>query len=292
MSLLNKNNVYIIGEMVEVKDFKTLTYGADAKEAVSATVVVKCMIGETENLIEARTFISRYTSKGTENKNYATIMNINNMLNKRIVISQGNLQSDRFWSSQSQQLVNSTKINFNLIRLARSTENEDKATFEFGGFVTRPLAEICDEDGNVKYYQITLGQANYKEDNMFEVSFIVDKNNAKAVKVIDANYEAGKTVEINGICQTLVSQHTVETEVAFGDPVIKTYTNVDKKYIITGGSEPVTGEGEHTDEVIGRLVAAYRQSGEDIQNAKKDASGTSTTAPGAKSKKSSLAGLI
>lgn len=294
MSLLNKNNAYIIGEMVEVKDFRKLTYGADEKEAVSATIVIKCILEGKENLIEARTFISKLTSKGIENKNYATILNINDMLNKRVVISQGQLQSERFWSSNSQQLINSTKINFNLIRLARQAENEDKATFEFGGFVTRPLVEVCDEDSNVKHYQITLGQANYKEDNMFEVNFIVEKENAKAIKVIDANYEAGKTVEINGICKTIVTQNTVKTEVAFGDPVVKTYTNVDKKFIITGGSEPITGdEGEYTDEVINRLVAAYRTSGEEIQNAKKDASNTTTpVASKEKAKKSSLAGLI
>lgn len=291
MSLNNKNTVYIIGEMVEVKDFREITYGSDNKEAISATIVVKCNIAEKENLIEARTFVSRFTSKGTENKNYTNIKNIENFLNKRVVISQGQLQSDRFWSPNSQQLVNSTKINFNLIRLARNSETEDKATFEFGGFVTRALTEICDEEGNVRHYQITLAQANYKEDNMFEVTFVVDKENMKAVKVIEDNYEAGTTVEISGVCQTIVTQRTVTSEVAFGEPVTKTYTNADKKFVITGGSEPIEDEGKYSEEIIKNLIEAYGKSGREIQNAKKESTGAKT-APSTKPKKSSLAGLI
>jgi hypothetical protein len=291
--LLTKNNVYIVGELVEVKDFRTLQYGADNKNAVSANIIIKCNLGEQENLIEARTFISEMTSKGTVNKNYNTILNINNWLNKRVVISGGQLISDRFWAANSQQLINSTRVNFNLIREARKDENVDKATFEFGGFVYSPLAEVCDENGNTKYYQMTLGQSNYKEDNMFTVNFIVDKDNIGAINSISNHYEQYATVEISGLLQTIVTQSVKETPVAFGEPVVKTYNNVDKKYIITGGSEVITGEGEYTEEVLKNLLTAYKEEAASIQ-AKANSTDTKTSTPGAapKAKKSSLAGLI
>jgi hypothetical protein len=291
--LLTKNNVYIVGELVEVKDFRTLQYGADNKNAVSATVVIKCNLGEQENLIEARTFISEMTSKGTVNKNYSTIMDIESLLNERVVISSAQLVSDRFWAANSQQLINTTRVNFTLIRKARAAETEDKATFEFGGFVYTPLQEVLDENQDTKYYQMTLGQANYKGDNMFTVNFIVDKDNIAAIKSIQENYEQYATVEISGVLQTIVTQSTKETPVAFGDPVVKTYNNVDKKYIITGGSEVVTGEGEYTEEVLKNLLTTYKEEAASIQ-AKASSADTKTSTPSAapKAKKSSLAGLI
>jgi hypothetical protein len=87
-----------------------------------------------------------------------------------------------------------------------------------------------------------------------------------------------------------------ETEVAFGDPVIKKYNNVDKKFVILGGSEVISGEGEYTEDVIGRLVAAYNAEGKEIQakaSSTEKASASATSAqPKPKAKSSSLAGLI
>lgn len=293
MSLANKNNVYIVGELVEIKDFKNDVYGADSQNYVAATVVIKSMVDGQELLTEARTFISEYTSKKTVNKNYSVIKNIHNMLNKKVVISGAQLVSERFWSERTQQLANSTRIRFNLIRLARETD-EDRVTFEFSGFVTRPITEVLDEDGNVRYYQITLGQANYKEDNMFEVTFAVSKDNVKAYNVMDEKYVPGSTVEVNGVCQTIVT-HIEKTEpVAFGDPIVKRFTNVDKKFIITGGSDVISGEGEYLDDVINRLIAAYKAEGTEIQNkaSSQKSSAATTTAAKPKSRASNLAGLI
>ena len=292
MSLANKNNVYVVGELVEIKDFKNDVYGNDAQNYVAATIVVKSIVDGQELLTEARTFISEYTTKKTVNKNYAVVKNIHEMLGKKVTISGAQLVSERFWSERTQQLANSTRIKFNLIRLARPTD-EDKVTFEFSGFVVRPIAEVIDEDGNVKYYQITLGQANYKEDNMFEVTFAVSKDNVKAYNAMDEKYVPGATVEVNGVCQTIVT-HTEKTEpVAFGEPIVKRFTNVDKKFIITGGSDVISGEVEYTKEAIDRLISAYKAEGHDIQNragAQKASSPANTAKP--KSRASNLAGLI
>ena len=291
--LKNKNNVYLVGELVEIKDFKEGFYG-DNLNYVSATVVIKSIVNDQELLTEARTFINELKKDGTPNKNYSVIKNIQNMLNKRVVISGATLRGERFWSAKTNQLVNSVKVNFNLIRLASSRDNEDTVTFEFGGFVTRPLQEVVDENNVVKYYQITLGQANFKEDNMFEVSFTVDADNEKAARAIENMYEAGATVEISGVCRTIVNVVEKTTEVAFGDPIVKKYNNVDRKFVITSGSEVITGEGEYTADVIDRLVAAYKAEGKEIQSKASNAATDSSVsnAPKPRSKNSSLAGLI
>jgi hypothetical protein len=295
MSLINKNSVYLVGELVEVKDFREGTHSGD-KNFVSATVVIKSIVDGQELLTEARTFCNELKADGNQNKNYATIKNINSWLGKRVVISGGSLKGERFWSPRTSQLVNAVRTNFNLIRLASANDKEDKATFEFGGFVTRPLQEVLDENNNVKYYQITLGQATYKEDNMFECTFTVTADNIAAARAIEDKYVAGATVEISGVCQTIVTVIEKETEVAFGAPVVKKYNNVDKKFVILGGSEVISGEGEYTDDVIERLVAAYNAEGKDIQakasSNEKANTNVSSSQPKPKAKSSSLAGLI
>lgn len=294
MSVINKNNVYIVGELVEVKDFKDDVWG-DNKNYVSATVVIKSIVDDVELLTEARAFINEYTAAGAVNKNYATLKNIHELLNKRVVISGGRLESDRFWSTRTNQLVNSTRIKFNLIRPARPSDNQDKVTFEFGGFVTRAIKEVTDENDEVKYYQISLGQATYKEDNMFQVSFIIDKDNVKAIQFMEDQYVEGATVEVSGICRTIVTQKETTTDVAFGEPIVKTFNNVDKKFVITSGSEVLSGEGEYTDEIINNLVLAYKSSGDAIQAKAaqgEKADNTAASTPKPKPKNTNLAGLI
>lgn len=287
--LNTKNNVYLVGELVEVKDFKEGNY--DGKNYVATTIVVKSIVDGVELLTEARSFTNELKKDGTTNKNYSTMKNISTLLNKRVVVSGAQLRGERFWSPRTNQLANSVKISFNIIRTA-SQKDEDKATFDFGGFVTRPLQEVVDENNNVKYYQITLGQANYSETNMFEVAFTVDASNVAAARAIENMYTAGSTVEVSGNYRTIVTTIEKVTEVAFGDPVVKKFNSVDRKLVITSGSEPITGEGEYTEEAITKLIAAYNAEGKQIQE-KALSQPNNSEKPAAKPKpKSSLAGLI
>lgn len=289
------NRVYVVGELVEIKDYKKGVYNND-KEYIATTVVIKSIVDGKELLIEGRSFVNKLKKDGTVSKNYTALEGLNDMLNRRVVLTNAEIEGDRFWSDRTNQLVNSTRINFNTIKLA-SKEN-DIATFEFGGFVTRPLQEIVDENGNVKYYQITFGQANYKEDNMFEAIFTVEADNINAARAIEQIYEAGVTAVISGNYRSIITCVEKTTDVAFGDPIVKKYYNSDRKFIITSGGEAITGaeNGEYTEEVIAKLVAAYNESGKQIQEKalSKTTSSTDskTVAPKPKAKNSSLAGLI
>ena len=87
MSLLNTNNCYFVGKLVEVKELEQITYGPNKdKEAVSATIVVKCDLGDgKESLTELRKFTNKYNKDGSQNKNYNSILNIKDLLNERVV---------------------------------------------------------------------------------------------------------------------------------------------------------------------------------------------------------------
>lgn len=301
MALERTNRCYFVGELVEVKDHRLTSYTNSANEiveAVAATIVVKCMINDEENLYSLSAFCNKINKDKSTNKNYNKIVNIKELIGRRIVLSGVRLVGDRFWSKQNEQLVSSQKFEFSMIREANDKESEDKAEFEFSGFVVRELTEKTDKEGNLLYYQMTIGQATYKEDNMFLIDFIVDKDNVGAVKAIEAAYPQFSTVSVHGTCRNIVTTTTVQEESLFGEPIVKVYTRTDKKLIITGGDEPITGEGEYTEDHITALNKAYVASGEAIKA--KALSGGTTATEGATpaaatkvvNKKSALAGMF
>lgn len=293
MALLKTNKCYFVGTLVEVKDHREVTYG-DNKTAYSAKIVIKSVLEDgTESLTELQNFTSKTNKDGSLNKNYSIIANIKELLNKRVVVSGASLVGERFWAKNTNQLVPATKYSFNLIREARPTD-KDTATFSFGGFVARELVEQTDADDNIVCYKMTIAQANYREDNLQMIDFVVSKDNLAAVAAIQKMYTQGTTVEVEGICSNIVTTTTKTEERAFGDPIVKVFTNTDKKLVITSGGEPVEGEGEYTVEVIQTLMDAYTRQGIEIKNKANNESGiqTAEAAPKVPSKKSALAGLI
>mgnify|MGYP003497735368 FL=1 len=174
MALERTNKCYFVGELVEVKDHRLTSYtnkrtGAPV-EAISTTIVVKCMINDEENVFALSAFCNKINNDGSTNKNYNKLVNVKELVGRRVVISGARLVGDRFWSKQNEQLVPAQKFDFSMIREASDKETEDKAEFEFSGFVVRELAEKCDSEGNLLYYQMTIGQATYKEDKTNVIS--------------------------------------------------------------------------------------------------------------------------
>jgi hypothetical protein len=294
------NTCYFVGTLVEVKNKKEGSYTTkEGNEVpyVSVDIVVKSTIPYNGEQIEVtnelRNFTNKFTKSGTVNANYNTICNIEDLLTKRVIVSGASLDGTRFWSARTNQLVPSTKYNFNIIRAAKPTD-EDTATFSFSGFVYKPLTERTNADGDVEYYQMSVAQANYKEDNMFVVDFIVDKDNLKAKQVIESQYEQGTTIEIFGVCKNVVTNVEKVEETAFGEPIVRILPRSDKKLVITKGKDPIVGEGEYTIEAIKALNSAYIAQGEDIKAkaASQDTTSSSSTPVKPASKKSALAGLI
>jgi hypothetical protein len=254
------------------------------------------VINDEENVFALSAFCNKINNDGSTNKNYNKLVNVKELVGRRVVISGARLVGDRFWSKQNEQLVPAQKFDFSMIREASDKETEDKAEFEFSGFVVRELAEKCDSEGNLLYYQMTIGQATYKEDNMFMLDFIVEKDNVAAAKAIENAYPQFSTVSIHGVCRNIVTTTTVQEESLFGEPIVKVYTRNDKKLVITGGDQPITGEGEYTEEHIAALNKAYVAEGEVIKAKAKNTDTAPTTstasAPKPVNKKSALAGMF
>jgi hypothetical protein len=82
MALERTNKCYFVGELVEVKDHRLTSYtnkrtGAPV-EAISTTIVVKCMINDEENVFALSAFCNKINNDGSTNKNYNKLVNVKN----------------------------------------------------------------------------------------------------------------------------------------------------------------------------------------------------------------------
>lgn len=155
-------------------------------------------------------------------------------------------------------------INAKFINDGRA-EDEDEATFEFGGFVVKSIYERNDKEGNLIGYRLEVGQANYNDTNANIIKFDIDKTDTGIAQAIEANYLPGSTVSFSGEISYKVRTETVQEQVAFGDPVTKTRVFSDKVYRIKGGNEPLDEDNPnfYTPEECRTLVDAWKKDNED-----------------------------
>lgn len=295
------NEVQIIGTLVEIKNFNQDSYTAKDNtlhDYISTTIVVKCETVENgepvENLLQLSAMVEKLKKDQTPNTNYERLLKLESLVGTRIVIP-ARFKSNRFWSQNNNQLVNGTKLEFTYYRPATSRETDDKATFEFAGFVLKEFVAKENKEGNLLGYQIELAQANYNRTNMQTVIFTLPKDN-KYIDALQKVYTQFSTVKIYGNCRNVVTTETVAEEPAFGEPIVKTYTHSDRKFIITSASQPLTDEHEYKEQDIRMLVEAYKAEAAKISAESNDeVSGTKQAngvTPAPQSKKSLLEGLL
>lgn len=290
--VLNTNVIKVIGELVEIKSKKDLVF-KDGREGASASVIIKSIVNDKEVMTEVSLLSSKFNKDGQPAKLYTAIENLENMLNKKVV-GRCKFNPNRFWDTRKQQLVNANKVEATWIGLANN-KDVDEVSFTFGGFIHTPLQEVLDENGDVRYFKLTMGQANYNGTNMILVDFIVNKEDTAIIKAVQENYEQYSTVEINGVCQSITTSIKKEKPTLIGEPITTVYNNTRRNWVLKNGSELYTGgeeAGEYTEEILRQLLTAYKESGAAIQ-----ASAAATTPADAmttpkKPIKASLAGLI
>ena len=78
----------------------------------------------------------------------------------------------------------------------------------------------------------------------------------------------GATVSINGEIHYEINEIEKKEEVAFGEPIVKKFTNVIKTFLITGGKPVIVSEAAYTPAQISALETAYS---EYLQKIEKDA---------------------
>lgn len=258
MAVLKKNEVFIIGELVDVKtDVRT---NSENKTYIGGKISIKVMVNNVENIIDASIYANEKTKEGADSKMYKSYLTLDGMIGKRVRVT-GSLGEGSIVDPSTGDVRHFNQINAKFVNAAYSTDVEDKANFEYSGFVTRPIYERKDKEDNLLGYRIEVAQANWNDTNCMVVRFDLDKDDTQKAAVIEAHYVAGATVEFSG---TLGAVSTVEVrtvEADFGDPITKTFAKTDKTYSIVSGNLPLASDDEraYNDAMIKTLVAAYKQ---------------------------------
>lgn len=263
MPLFKDNRVDIVGTLVEA-DIKTGTSKTSGAKYVNGTVQIKTTPADKEMVIELSLMSMEKSSKGNVLKNFEFFQTLPSLIGKRVSVT-ASIEENKFWSATSNTLVKTPKLRVNFINLQQAGETlKDTATFTIGGFVARPLVEISDRDGNLVGYELTLGQANYKEDMATFIPLRVDPRNNAAVTYIQSQYLKGDTVRLNGILN-FKSETITKTEKAdFGPDVVKTYQKNIKEYLIESGAK-ISDETIYDNATIEKLTNAATADDERVQ---------------------------
>lgn len=253
-----KNDVFIIGTLVDVKtDVRT---SSENKTYISGKVSVKAVLNGVENIIDCSIYAMEKTKSGADNKMFKSYSTLESMIGKRVRVT-GSLGEGSIVDESSGEVRHFNQINAKFINNAYNTDTEDKATFEYSGFVTRPIYERKDKEDNLLGYRIEVAQSNWDDTNLVVVRFDIDKNDVNKASVIEANYIAGSTVDFSGVLGAVTTMETKTVEADFGEPMTKTYAKTEKTYSIMSGSLPLADDDEnaYTRDFINTLIAAYKK---------------------------------
>lgn len=267
------NKIYVVGTLTQVKD--TRSGEKDGIPWVAGTAVVS---GADNNEFEFKYYAAEKTQSGKENSRFANYTGLDSRVGERVKVN-GEIRG-RVWYNVAQgQVINFNELSAGFFNTPKPTE-EDTATFEFSGFVTKPLHERYDRNEELIGYEIEIGQANYRGDNMQIVRFFVDKSNPQNVSAIERSYAKGSTVSISGEIHYEVTMEEKIEEVAFGDPIVKTYQNTRKFFEITGGKQPIIEDGmAYTPAQIAQLQNAYNSYLEEAERTAKDRVDSGSASP-------------
>lgn len=267
------NKIYVVGTLTQVKD--TRSGDKNGIPWIAGTAIVS---GGDNNEFEFKYYAAEKTQSGKENSRFANYAGLEDRIGERVKVN-GEIRG-RVWYNVAQgQVINFNELSAGFFNTPKPTE-EDTATFEYSGFVTKPLHERYNRDEELIGYEIEIGQANYRGDNMQIVRFFVDNSNPQSVSAIERSYAKGTTVSINGEIHYEVTMEEKIEEVAFGDPIVKTYQNTRKFFEITGGKQPIIEDGmAYTPAQISQLQSAYNSYLEEAEKTAKDRVGSGSASP-------------
>lgn len=269
---LDINRIRVVGELVEV-DLKS-DQASNGKDYVAGDFVVKSNVRGKEQLTTVNFFAFATTKKGKENSFYKAYSALEDRINERIAVD-GEVEENRFYSDRNDQIVSINRNRAKFINPAKKDE-EDTTSFEYGGFVVSPLTEKLDSDDNLIHYEIVIGQKDYSGDKPIYTKFVVRPELERAIEYMSSHYETGETVKVLGDIDVVRETVEKKEETAFGEDNVRTYNNVFQNYVVTRGSEPISGEskGEYDIEYIKELAQTYKSIGKSLKESKKDSGST------------------
>lgn len=250
------NKVYVVGTVQEVTT--NIRTSNDERVYINGKVIVKTVVNDVESLIEMKVLAFAKTKNGDDNKVYQSYTKLDGYLGKRVKIS-GEFREGSMINQTSGGVNHFNEIYLKFINPAK-VDDMDCATFEYSGFVVKGLYERKDKEDALLGYRIEVGQANYNNTSMQVIRFDVHKDDLNIANVIESSYLVGSTVSFNGNITYISRKETKTEEVAFGDPVVKTFVVSDKTFRITGGNEPYGDEdpATYTQAEIKKFVEVYK----------------------------------
>ena len=279
------NKLHVVGTLTEVELRPGKTKSGDDFIAGNIKVEVS-----DDNILDMSFFATKFTKDGNPNVRYSNYTSLENFLNKRVKVS-GEIQGRVFYSRNMGQVINFNELSAGFVNLA-TEKDANAATYEFSGFVHKPLVEKTNKEGKVYAHEIEVGQADYSGERLSVVKFQVMPDQANIVHSIGTQYQKGMTIAFNGHVVYQTRTETRTEEVAFGDPLVKTFTSVQKNFLITGGKQPIMGGTAYTAEQISKLENAYNEYVLDVEAKAKEGAKSTGSAGNASPAKTSVNALI
>ena len=269
--LQKANSIKIVGRLVDAQ-VTTDRRQSDGQAYVSVVATIQSQINGETNEYEVLFYSLEKTLEGKVSQLYTSYSKMGELVNKKVEVT-GSLRENRYWSSNSNQIVSAQQLSGRFIKgVVESTQ--DEATFIISGFLVTRLTEKRNKNDEVYRYDLSVGQANYKGDNMDKFVLHVDPNNREAISFLDS-CEIGSTFQFNGVLNFLVQKVTRTDDNAggFGESVTRTYTNRQKNFWVKGSTAPIVEEekGAYPEAVIKQLIAAYKA--KDVELADKGSKG-------------------
>ena len=156
----------------------------------------------------------------------------------KIVVSNGRIEDNSFYSDRDNRIVNNWRISGSFIRAA-ANDAVNQNSFEVQGVIAS-IKEVVDREGNnTDTYDLKLLNVGFGG-RVNELTLRFD--DPAAVKYINDNYNPGDLVTLCG--QIVYEQHerVIEKELGFGEPLKQTFTNTVRLLRITAGTPPTEAD--------------------------------------------------
>ena len=261
--MIQSENIVKIEGILAETDLEEKKFLKDGKqtEAIggSITIRVEQKIGEKDVVsdVPVHMFATKFTKKGTANPAYENIKNIkDNYVSiaasdeahaDKVRITNGDIRMNEYYGRNG-NLVSFPRINASFVQRVRESEEfMPKAEFTCTAVVLQQDYELDKEQNETGRYLLKTAIVQYG-DRLDVVPFVVESK--KAINYISSNWESGNTVRINGKLNFSFKVIREVKESAFGDPAVDERTISTSELIVTGGSDPIEGEGSYNSEDI------------------------------------------
>lgn len=273
--LLRTNAFKIIGTLADAQvTFGNRKDNGAGYVSVDATIVSN--IQGVSNEYKVGFYASQLTKDGKQSKLYDSYSKLPELKGRKVEID-GELRENRYFSTNLNQ-INSTQLLSGKFVKGVVETTQDTATYSLGGFLVKTPVEKRNKKDEIYRYDVTLGQSNYNGDGMSMFVLHINPNDRDILSGVEGNYNVGDTVQFSGALVFKVETVTQEDEnTAFGAPIMRTFTNRQSNYYITGGTMPFQDERAYSEDVVASLIAAYKANDVKLQSAASTATPAAAT---------------